>query len=195
MKSGHHQKGWMENSGIEPETSCMLSTRSTNWANPPYRQSCSTGHYKLNKMKHHVIKWIALKQRKHFYFNTIGIFISRFKIKFKLVQALNGGFKIISYTDMHIAYSFWFHKRSINQLEDGRFWWRTGIWRLMRGWWMAFSFLIGVLSCDVHRRCWCGNSTIMLICCDWRAHLFYKQFRRSRIQIPLLIVSWNHYFI
>ena len=25
----------LENSGIEPETSCMLSTRSANWANPP----------------------------------------------------------------------------------------------------------------------------------------------------------------
>ena len=25
----------MENAGIEPATSCMLSTRSTNWANPP----------------------------------------------------------------------------------------------------------------------------------------------------------------
>ena len=30
-----HQFGWLENSGIEPETSCMLSTRSANWANPP----------------------------------------------------------------------------------------------------------------------------------------------------------------
>ena len=30
-----HQFGRVENSGIEPETSCMLSTRSTNWANPP----------------------------------------------------------------------------------------------------------------------------------------------------------------
>ena len=30
-----HTENWLENSGIEPETSCMLSTRSTNWANPP----------------------------------------------------------------------------------------------------------------------------------------------------------------
>ena len=35
-----HQFGWLENSGIEPETSCMLSTRSTNWANPPSCDTC-----------------------------------------------------------------------------------------------------------------------------------------------------------
>jgi hypothetical protein len=29
----------MENWGIEPQTSCMLSTRSTNWANPPSKMS------------------------------------------------------------------------------------------------------------------------------------------------------------
>ena len=29
----------LENWGIEPQTSCMLSTRSTNWANPPSKMS------------------------------------------------------------------------------------------------------------------------------------------------------------
>ncbi len=35
----------MENSGIEPETSCILSTRSTNWANPPNDTKSYVHHY------------------------------------------------------------------------------------------------------------------------------------------------------
>ena len=50
----HYTIGALENRGIEPLTSCMLSRRSTNWANPPRWNrtlACS----------HELIKLISLK--------------------------------------------------------------------------------------------------------------------------------------
>ena len=46
----------MENAGIEPATSCMQSTRSTNWANSPLKTKIATSNQSYH-LYHHLSTW------------------------------------------------------------------------------------------------------------------------------------------
>jgi hypothetical protein len=128
-----HQFGLVENVEIESTTSCMLSTRSTNWANPPFTK---------NMIRHNL--WLSTYAESDQFLTQQTKFCIRGSSLYHLFQSFVLAFNIMGVTQQSDS-AAWLSGMTINKKRS--FMRRPGIEPRANAW-KAFMLPLH------HRRCW-----------------------------------------